>query len=872
MEPETSVGATQNLSALTCEPTHLDVTPNRLSLGTLHNIVHTNGPHQNLPLQTPSLHNLYTNKENVTPLQTLRSYGSTSVGTNVSVDPTILKTEEYNKSYYQRCKQKNISEENANMELETPVGATQNLSALTCETTLDHPYGNNILLALFDQEYNQIMDGNNVGVAPTTQSRKEYHKSYYQRHKQKNIATDVSEEDNIFKEDPYDFVYNGLPKEHCLLKQQPPCVICGAKKIQYEVLTFCCMNGKMTLQPLDIPPELYNLFTSQCQLGKMFRKNIRAYNKNFSFASMGVNLDKRYSVSGYGVYTFCVQGDIYHKVDQLVPRDGEPRVELATSVKDDQRLYNRPTTSEVASICVEGNENITIYKRSIVVYVRFEYPTQIHAYFACYDPFSYPMFFPNGEAGWHKRILMEGVDIRELVDDDDDGGAEEEEVQDAGKPDIFLTMTCNPNWPEIVENLYEGQTAQDRPDLVARVFNAKLEYLKHQLFTKHILDVVASHIYVIEFQKRGLPHAHFLLIMTSAHKLANPDHYDKVVCAEIPDPNKHKDLHQLVLKHMIHGPCGHLNTQCACMKGEPKKCHWNYPRQFQETTRQGNDSYPLYRRRDNGIEVDVRNNILDNRWVVPYNPTLLMMFNCHINVEVCSSIKSVKYVFKYVYKGHDKQVVKVDKDGDQVVNEIKRFQDARYVSPPEAMWRIYGFPLSNIYPSIMSLQVHLPNNQLVSFREDDVLTDILNRERNKRSMLTAFFELNKTDPNARQYLYRDIPRYYTWNKSTRVWKRRKQGKMRGIMVFANPAEGERFYLCVLLQHVKGPTGFDYLYTVDDVLYTTFRRVALERGLIKSDNHIHACLREASTHELPYALRRLFATIIIFCEPGDVRKL
>ncbi|GKG52385.1 hypothetical protein Tco_0547260, partial [Tanacetum coccineum] len=45
--------------------------------------------------------------------------------------------------------------------------------------------------------------------------------------------------------------------------------------------------------------------------------------------------------------------------------------------------------------------------------------------------------------------------------------------------------------------------------------------------------------------------------------------------------------------------------------------------------------------------------------------------------------------------------------------------------------------------------------------------------------------------------------------------------MRGIMVSVNPANGKRFYLRVLLQHVKGSTGFDYLYTVDDVLYTTF---------------------------------------------------
>ena len=73
------------------------------------------------------------------------------------------------------------------------------------------------------------------------------------------------------------------------------------------------------------------------------------------------------------------------------------------------------------------------------------------------------------------------------------------------------------------------------------------------------------------------------------------------------------------------------------------------------------------------------------------------MYNCHINVEACSSITSVKYVFKYVYKGHDKQVVQVDQgEKGVVINEIKKFQDARYVSPPEAIWRIFSFALSQI--------------------------------------------------------------------------------------------------------------------------------------------------------------------------------
>ncbi|GJT12452.1 ATP-dependent DNA helicase PIF1-like protein [Tanacetum coccineum] len=141
---------------------------------------------------------------------------------------------------------------------------------------------------------------------------------------------------------------------------------------------------------------------------------------------MGVTLDKRYNAKGFGVYTFRVQGGIYHRIDLLVPRDGEPRVELTASVKVDQKLYNRPTTSEVAGIWVEGNDNITTYKRSIVVYGRSEYPTHIQPYFVCYDPLSYPLFFPNGEAECHSRMPWEGVDIRELVNDDDDVVEDEE--------------------------------------------------------------------------------------------------------------------------------------------------------------------------------------------------------------------------------------------------------------------------------------------------------------------------------------------------------------------------------------------------------------------------------------------------------------
>ena len=107
-------------------------------------------------------------------------------------------------------------------------------------------------------------------------------------------------------------------------------------------------------------------------------------------------------------------------------------------------------------------------------------------------------------------------------------------VRKYGKPDIFLTMTCNQNWDEIKQDLLPGQTAQDHPDLVTKVFRAKLEVLKKKLMEYGILGKVQAYVYVVEFQKRGLPHAHFLLVMKRKYKLTCP-------CG---------DMYKMVTKHM----------------------------------------------------------------------------------------------------------------------------------------------------------------------------------------------------------------------------------------------------------------------------------------------------------------------------------
>ncbi|KAF5480113.1 hypothetical protein F2P56_000882, partial [Juglans regia] len=225
-------------------------------------------------------------------------------------------------------------------------------------------------------------------------------------------------------------------------------------------------------------------------------------------------------------------------------------------------------------------------------------------------------------------------------------------VQRYGKPDIFLTMTCNPNWQEISNELRLHEESQNRPDLVARVFRAKLEELKDRLFKQQIFGKVSAYVYVIEHQKRGLPHAHFLIILQRDWKLYAPESFDEIVSAEIPDKNTNLHLHNAVVKHMMHGPCGVLNPTNICMK-KNGYCKSHYPKNFASSTTVGNDCFPIYRRSDNGITVKVRGHNLDNRWVVPYNPYLLATFDCHINVEICSTITAVKYLYKYIYKGHD---------------------------------------------------------------------------------------------------------------------------------------------------------------------------------------------------------------------------
>ncbi|XP_075099547.1 uncharacterized protein LOC142176314 [Nicotiana tabacum] len=358
-------------------------------------------------------------------------------------------------------------------------------------------------------------------------------------------------------------------------------------------------------------------------------------------------------------------------------------------------------------------------------------------------------------------------------------------VQHFGKPDLFITMTCNPSWTEIKEHLIPTDESHNKPDLISRVFRAKIEEFKKDILKRNIFGKVAAFMYTVEFQKRGLPHAHFLIILINEYKLLTPEAYDNIISGEIPDENAEPDLHSLVLKHMMHGPCGNLNPTNSCI------------------------------------------------------------------------------THGYICKGHDKIVFSVhNNDTNAKVDEIKEYQSARWVLPPEAMCRLYGFSISEMLPTICPLQLHLKGQYFVSFKSSANVDTL--------AMLTQFFEMNRTNVEAMELnlLYREFSEHFVWSSTEKTWTPRKQRHAIGRVVTCHPTEGERYYLRMLLMNIRGPKSYKDLLTVNGERCSTFR----ESVGLQSDNSLLECMSEAASYQMPYSLRRLFATLLIYYNPTNPRQL
>ncbi len=454
------------------------------------------------------------------------------------------------------------------------------------------------------------------------------------------------------------------------------------------------------------------------------------------------------------------------------------------------------------------------------------------------------------------------------------------------KPDLFITATCNPKWPEIKDELMPGQTAQDRPDIVARVFKQKMNQLMRDLINAQVLGKVVAFLWTVEFQKRGLPHIHILLILADHDRLITPNFVDNVVSAEIPPrPDQatneemrkaRQSMEDIVLQNMIHGPCGATNPNSPCM--ENGKCTKGFPKDFvKETSIDPDKNYAKYQRRspaDGGRSVQHNGKEINNSHIVPYNAFLSQRYNCHINVECCCSTKACKYICKYINKGNDRAMAATNVEG-QPRDEIAEYEDMRYVGSVEACWHIFGFEIHDRFPAVVVLRVHLPEENQIVFDEDAELEALENQ---RETELTAFFDFNQksieqgVDPQELPK-YMDMPENYRYDKKLKKWIKRKQksGGVIGRVHSIHPVAGEVYYLRVLLHdnHCRGKVSYEDLLTLlNGRVCESFKQVCSELGLLSNDTEWHRILDESAITKMCPEIRQMFVIILLFCLPSN----
>ena len=170
----------------------------------------------------------------------------------------------------------------------------------------------------------------------------------------------------------------------------------------------------------------------------------------------------------------------------------------------------------------------------------------------------------------------------------------------------------------------------------------------------------------------GLPHAHVLIKLKDEPR--TPAEVDALISAELPGEDEPL-LRQAVQNWMIHGPCGRLNPKCPCMKqvfeqfckpyfdirqlevGDSTRCECSKgaPWPYAAETAVDDDSFPIYKRRDpdsgGSSFVNSQGLVVTNQWVVTFNKDVLLLWQGHANLKIVTSVISVKYIFKYEFKG-----------------------------------------------------------------------------------------------------------------------------------------------------------------------------------------------------------------------------
>ncbi|ETV75935.1 hypothetical protein H257_09895 [Aphanomyces astaci] len=561
------------------------------------------------------------------------------------------------------------------------------------------------------------------------------------------------------------------------------------------------------------------------------------------------------------------------------------------------QTHNLPTVAQLAVIMEGGGSEPTEGRHVVLQSLNSNRFTTIRETNPLHDALQFPLLFPMGGSGWEYTMTKtdgKALSLRAFFNywlQERDGGDFSDMLhrssmlfkmlryisqnRDKLRFDLYASVKeaaerrsglHNVGIKSIVPSSFTGgkrcmkkcyfnamaiARATERDDIVTCVFQSKLTYFEDDIHKKHVLGKVVASVRVEEFQKRGLPHVHMLLIMEDQDKFRTVDDINYVVSARIPDEIKNPQLHELVKNFMTH-TCTHVQyddngqpipSARACTD-KTGKCKKGFPQPLQATTTEGVDGYAKYRR-----------DTAADQYCVPHNPYLVHKYNCHINVEV--------------YKGSDRitYAVFTDQERQPMLDKAREYVEGRYGSSLEAITRIRCYDLQGMSHAVEVLPVLEKDQQHCTYDETHDAESVV--ARNQKTKLISLFlacaqGLTGSDGvPARNCLYLDFPQYFRFDQKTKLWVGRKNHiKVIGRIDSVSPRQKKRFYIRTLLCHKYGPTSFEDLRTVHGTLYPTYEEAALSMGLLENDEEY---VTDSCTNCLP-------TLILVHCLPANTRAL
>jgi len=440
-----------------------------------------------------------------------------------------------------------------------------------------------------------------------------------------------------------------------------------------------------------------------------------------------------------------------------------------------------------------------------------------------------------------------------------------EVVNELGPPTLFITLTCNPQWPEIQSQLFNGDSPFDRPSIVNRVFHAKLEAFFHNLRKgKYFGGLEIVYLFrVIEYQNRGMPHAHVVVKLKDAPTFDGCSSklnswVNSHISAEVPDATTNSELCKLVKQHMTH--------DCKigyCKESVTSKCSKHFDNKIlSETSQLNDDGFFIYKRTRK-----------DDLKVVSYNPDLLLDWQGHVNVECSVTSRSVLYLYRYLYKGKKQSKATVTvRDEDIKGDEIKLHIRGRYLCAMDAMWRVLGYETyPSCKPSVSTVKVMMPDavdfhtnkdkfcDMLVYFSRPSILKEL--------TMVQFFtsYTYYKEVPKNLSKLKDHVNGYFTIKHPTSRMKmyicRRQHSdciiRLQNLYI----TSGDIWFLRLIMLSVPC-SSFVEARTCGDIVFSCFQTAAVARGFVTDYDQAEKCYVQHMDQSFASEMRGLFACMTV----------